>query len=334
MKLEKSKANPQKKAIVKKLVDLMKKYPIIAAVDMENLPAKQLQNMRTQLRGSVELFMAKKRLILNAIEEAKVDKNGLEALEPYLTGMPALLFTSDNPFSLFKTLKKNKSSAPIKGGQTAPNKIVVPAGPTPFAPGPLIGELGSVGIKTGVDAGKIAIKEDAIVANEGDVISQSLAGILQRLGIEPMEIGLNLTAAYENGEIITKNVLDIDEDAFMNELTTAYSEAFNLSFNIAYPTSDNIKLLVQTAFMDATTLALEQNIVNTDTIAPILGKAYAAALAIAGKLPEDALSEEQKEAMKVQATPVATETKTEEKKEEPKEDKKEEAAAGLGALFG
>lgn len=337
MKTEQPKANAKKQDVVAKLVDLMKQYPIVAAVDMENLPAKQLQVMRTQLRGSVELFMAKKRLIVKAIEQVEANKKGLSELKPYLRGMPALLFTKDNPFSLFKVLKKNKSSAPIKGGQIAPNDIVVPAGPTPFAPGPLIGELGAVGIKTGVEAGKIAIKADSVVAKEGDEVSQSLAGILQRLGIEPMEIGLNLTAAFENGEILTKEVLDVDEEAFKEQLGQAYFEAFNLAFNTSYPTTDNIELLLQTAFMDATNLALDREVVNGDTLTPLMGKAYAAALAVSGKLPEDALSEEQKAAMNTAASapaPAVSEAPKEEKKEDKKEEKKEEAAAGLGALFG
>jgi len=65
--------------------------------------------------------------------------------------MPALLFTKENPFKLYNKLQKSKSSAPAKAGQTAPSEIVVPKGPTPFAPGPIIGELGALGIKTAVE---------------------------------------------------------------------------------------------------------------------------------------------------------------------------------------
>ena len=47
---------------------------------------------------------------------------------------------------------------------------MIPAGPTPFAPGPIIGELGMLKIKAGIEAGKVVIKEDAHVAKKGDVI--------------------------------------------------------------------------------------------------------------------------------------------------------------------
>jgi len=35
-----------------------------------------------------------------------------------------------------------------------------------------------------------------LVAKEGDIITGALAGILTRLGIEPMEVGLNIKAIF------------------------------------------------------------------------------------------------------------------------------------------
>ena len=106
-----------KKDIVKNIASLLKKYPIIGCLNMENLPASQMQNMRAQLRGKVEIFMTKRRLIKLAIESAKKDKEGIEKIDDYLAGMPALLFTEENPFSLFRTLKKNKSKAPANSAE-------------------------------------------------------------------------------------------------------------------------------------------------------------------------------------------------------------------------
>ncbi len=146
----------EKKGTVKEFASLIRQYPIVAAVNMENLPAKQLQNMRAMLRAKgVVLLMTKRRLLNLAIAEAKKDKPGIEAILPHLKGMPALLFAKDNPFSLYKTLQKNKSSAPARAGQVAPKDIIVPAGATPFAPGPVIGELGQAGIKAGIEGGKV-----------------------------------------------------------------------------------------------------------------------------------------------------------------------------------
>jgi len=309
-----------KKDIVAKLEKLMLDYPIIGAVNMESLPAPQLQKMREQLRGKVELFMTKRRLMKIAIEKVKDKKPGIEKLEEKLRGMPALIFTKDNPFALFKTLKKSKSNAPAKAGQTAPNDIEVKAGPTSFAPGPIIGELGGLGIKCGVEDGKIAIKEDSIVAKEGDKISQKLAEILTRLGIEPMEVGLDLIATYENGTIFGKDVLDIDEEAFKADLNSAVSGAMNLALNVGYPTKETIKILIGKAFNDAKVLGLEQNIIDEGVIDELVGKAerHANGVKSAGNISVPDKAEEKKDEPKKEEAPKAEEKPKEEleKKEE------------------
>src|SRR3989338_4854886 len=168
----------KKKQVAKQIQKLILEYPIIAAVNMENLPAPQLQQMKAQLRGKIVLAMTKRRIMKHAIEGIKDKKKNIEQIEPYLQGMPALIFTRENPFSLFKTLKKSKTSAPAKAGQTAPSDIKVPKGPTSFAPGPIIGELAQVGVKSGVEGGKVVIKEDSIIVKEGGSISAKAAEIL------------------------------------------------------------------------------------------------------------------------------------------------------------
>jgi large subunit ribosomal protein L10 len=263
--------NPEKEQVVNSLIEKMNKYQIVGIVNMENLPARQLNNMRTQLRDKVEIIMTKAKLISLALK--KSNKKGVADLEKYLRGMPAVLLSNDNPFSLFKTLKKNRSNAPIKGGQIAPNDIVVPAGKTPFAPGPIIGELGAFRIKTGVEEGKVAIKEDAVVAKEGEEVNQKLAGLLTRLAIEPMEIGLNLAAVYEKGEILTKDVLDIDEEAYINDIKSAASMAFNLAFNAAVINDSTLQLLLSKASSDALALARQQAILTSETVKETIAKA-------------------------------------------------------------
>jgi len=264
-----------KKKVVAELTALMREYPIIAAVNMENLPTPQLQSIRASIRQNVVLRMAKRRLIKIAIDQVKSEKKGIAELEPYLTGMPALIFTSENPFTLFKSLKKSKSKAPAKAGQTAPNDIIVKAGPTPFSPGPIISELGSVGIKSGIEGGKVSVKEDAVVVREDEVIKQKVAELLTRLGITPMEVGLNLTAAFENGIILRKQDLDIDEEKFIADVASAARWAVNLAVEAGYHTKEVIELMITKAFRDSKALALEQNILADAVAGPILAKAEA-----------------------------------------------------------
>lgn len=264
----------EKKKSVAEISKLMAEYPIVGIVNFENLPSQQLNVMRKQMRTQeVVMKMTKSSLIKLALEKTKASKAGIEHLEKYLTGLPAVLLTKKNPFALFKLIKKSKSKAPAKAGQTVPSDINVSAGPTSFAPGPIISELASFGIKTKVEGGKLAIQQDTVIAKAGTLVTDKLASMLLRLGIEPMEIGLDLAAIYENGTIFTKSVLDVDEDKFKESVYSAARNAFNLSVEIAYPNKDNIIVLVTKAARETKSLASSANIVCKDTIGDILGKA-------------------------------------------------------------
>ena len=269
-----------KKEIVKNLASLMNKYPIIAVVNMENLPAKQLQSMRAQLRKDFYITMTKRRLIKLAIEEAKSSKKGIEQLEEHLGGMPALIFTKENPFKLSKTLQKNKSPAPAKAGQTAPRDIVVQKGSTGFAPGPIIGELAMAGIKSGVEGGKVAIKEDAVVARAGEKIKPKVAEILTRLGVTPMEVGLDLVAVYENGLVYKRDILSIDESEYKRRLDNAARWAFNLAIEASYPTKLTIQTLIGKANNEAKNLGVEARVFDKGIIEILVGKAQQQMLSV------------------------------------------------------
>ena len=109
-----------KKEVVNNLVNSISQYPIIGIVNMENLPAPQLQAMRAHLRGKFDITMTKRRFIKIAFAQSKNAKNNIEKLEHHLGGMPALIFTKENPFKLSKTLQKSKTPANARPYQIAP----------------------------------------------------------------------------------------------------------------------------------------------------------------------------------------------------------------------
>ncbi len=252
---------------------LIQQYPVVGVVNMEGMPTPQLQRMRAQLRDKLELFMTRKSLLLRAIESARKRNPRFADLVAVMKGIPALLLTRENPFSVYKILSKSKSPAVAKSGQIAPRDITIPAGPTPFAPGPVISEFAQLGIKTGVEGGKVAVKEPKVVVKEGEAIKPNVASMLARLGIEPMEIGIDVVAVLEGDTVYRKDVLAIDEAQFMAQLQAAASAAFNLAIEASYPTADTIQQLVQSAFMNAKSLALECNIMADAVVEELLAKA-------------------------------------------------------------
>jgi len=261
-----------KKKLVQSLVNDIKSYSIVGVVNMESLPAQQLQNMRAMLKNNdVKIIMARKKLLKLALINS--GKENIAQLSEKVRGMPALLFTNENPFSLYATIQKNKSDAPAKAGQILSKDVLVKAGPTTFVPGPIISELASVGIKTKVDNGKLTIVSDVTVAKEGDVVSAKLAENLKRLDIKPMEIGLNLVSVWEDGLVFDAKQLYIDEVEYTNNFTQAAQWAMNLAIESAYPTTETSELLIQKAFREAKAVGIEQNIVCDETKDEILAKA-------------------------------------------------------------
>jgi len=280
MNKPKAYVSDKKKQTVKELQVLIQDYPIIGLVDMENLPAPQLQVMKKSLRGKVVIRMTKGRLIQLAL---KASPKGLGEFAARARGMPALIFTKENPFKLYKTLSASKSAAPAKAGQKAPKDIIILAGKTPFAPGPVIGELGQLGIKAGIEEGKVAIKQDKLLVKEGDVISGKQAEILTRLSIFPMEVGLNVVAVFENGVIFDRKVLEIDEKQYIADLQRLHTEAMNLAVKIGYASKDTITVLISKAHRDATALADGKDIMTSENVSRLLAKADAQANALKKK---------------------------------------------------
>ena len=313
-----------KKDMVSELVQDMREYPVVAVVDMAGIPGQQVQSMRAGLRAHAKLKMTKNNLMLLAIEEAAKEKPEIIGLKDSIHGQCAIVTTDIDPFKLFKKLEATMTPAPAKEGQLAPFDIVVPKGPTPFGPGPIIGELQKIGLPAAIEAGKIVVKKDTTLVKEGEPIPGPVAAMLPKLEILPMVVGMDLRAAYEDGVIYSKDVLDIPEDYYSTMFATAAYNALALGVSIAFPTKETIVPLIAKAFRnidillakaDAQMLALASaSGYTSDEIAARLSSAAAAAT-VAAPAAEAAPAQETVE-------------------EEEEEVSEEEAAAGLSALFG
>jgi len=122
------------------------------------------------------------------------------------------------------------------------------------------------------------------VAKKGDVISERLASVLSKLGIKPVEVGLSLRVAYDDGIVIDEQQLHIDLVKFRQELETAHNQAFNLSINAAYPLSENIAFLLQKAHQEAYNLSISANIPTPETIKELIRKAYVEMLSLSTRI--------------------------------------------------
>lgn len=329
-----------KKEEVKELKSLIDSHEVVGIVNLLNIPAKQLQKMRQSLSGKAIIRMSKKNLMDLAFEDCNNKKENIANLSNHMEGQPAIVFTDMNPFKLFKILENSKTSAPAKEGNVPDSDIVVPEGDTGFEPGPILGELQQVGIPAKIDKGKIVVSKNHTVVKAGEPVTKQVASMLTRLDIQPMEVGIDLQAAYEDEAIYTSDLLTIDDEKTLADIQGAFTQAFNLSVNAEIPTKETIVAIIQNANTKSINLAMNGSVLTSETTEPLIGLANAQMLALASAVAdtEGAIDDELRE--KLSNVPVAEATATEETKDEKEDEEEEEeaaeeeAAAGLGALFG
>ena len=329
-----------KKDRVSELTEVFSSGGVVAVVDVSGVPASNMIDMRNTLRKRMSIRMTKKSLVRIAWSEAGRPESEIEAL---LEGahQPCIVHSdSMNAFEIFGELEKTRQGRAAKAGEKFPNEVTIPAGPTEFGPGPIVGEFNAVGIPAKIDKGKVAIQKDTTFS-EGDEISADLGIMLAKLGINPIEIGLILIGAIEGGHLFQSSDLDLDTDGLRNDIVSATSGAFNLACNVRWFSSITTPTLISKASSEALSVALEAGIVNESTAAAILSQARARALSLAGQLDSSALDEELQAALgaasqSAEVAPAEATDSGEAVEAEAEEEEEEEDAGfdGLGDLFG
>ena len=332
-----------KRGRVDELAAILTSDGVLGVVDIGGVPAKNMLSMRDDLRSSLSITMAKKTLMRLAWEQTG---RPMEELESLLEGaiQPAIVHSNSmNAFQLYSELEKTKQGRAAKEGEVSPMDIVVEAGPTEFGPGPIVGEFNAVGIPAKIDKGKVAIQKTTTVVNKGEPISADLGIMLSKLDINPIEIGIILTGAIEDGFLFEVDSLDLDTDGLRSDIITATSGAFNLACNIRWFSSQTMPTLLAKASGEATSVAVEAGITNDVTIPLFITRANTRALALAGQLDSSALDDELAAALGAAASvaesaPAATsdvaESAEEASAEEEAEEEEDAGFDGLGDLFG
>jgi large subunit ribosomal protein L10 len=153
--------------------------------------------------------------------------------------------------------------------------VVVPQGNTGQPPGPIISQLNGAGLPTRIESGSVWVSKDTLVARKGEPINERLASVLSKLGIKAVEAGLYMTAAYDEGLMVTQEQLHVDVEATRKNLLQNQSDAFALAMEIGYATPETIKSLLQSAQQKAIALSLGAAVPTKDTIADLIRKANA-----------------------------------------------------------
>jgi large subunit ribosomal protein L10 len=300
--------------------------------------------MRADLWPDTELRVSRNTLLVRALEELD---EGIEDLNEHIAGQVGLIGTNDNPFALYKTLEASKTPAPINAGEIAPNDIVIPEGDTGVDPGPFVGELQQIGAQARIMEGSIKVTEDSTVLEAGEEVSDDLANVLSELGIEPKEVGLDLRSVFSEGVLFDPEDLDIDVDAYRDDVAAAAAGARNLSVNAVYPTAQTASTLVAKATGEAKSVGLQAAIESPDLADDLVAKADGQVRALAAQIDDPEALPEDLQDIEAPAASAAAEAEDEDEStteedtteadaDDSDDDDDDEEAGGdaLGNMFG
>jgi len=226
---------------VAELENLIKKNKTFIICSIKGLPGKQYQAIKKKIKDYAKVKVVKKSLVLRAIDSSGIE---IKKIKDYVIEDSALLFSGLDAFELAGILSQNKSPVNAKVGQIANDDIVVEPGATDLVPGPVISELGSLGLKIAIEDGKINIKERKIIVKKGGKINESAAGLMSKLDIKPFSIGFEPVAAYDNQEKKVYTGIKIDREKTLEELKQAYSKSLGFAVNIAYICRESLRFIL------------------------------------------------------------------------------------------
>ena len=263
------------------LQELPKKYRVVALVKMDKVRASQILPLRKRLKGDVRFFSVKDKVARKAL--GLLDMPGIKGVAEQLTGQCMFLFTDMSPFRLNLLLAKNSIMMAARAGDTASIDVVVPAVNTGVAPGPMLTEFKEAGIPTKIDQGTIWITKETVPVRKGGVIGEKLAPLLGKLDIKPVEAGIALESALEEGLVYARGDLVIDLDGLREEVARSHQEAVSLTVEIGYVTADNVGQILAKAARSARSVSVESGYMTGETVEQVLQAADARARALAGR---------------------------------------------------
>jgi large subunit ribosomal protein L10 len=242
---EQHKVPKEKLDAVKRIAESMQKASCVMLISIKSLPAAQLQKMKKELRGKAEIEVAKKSILIRAIDAAEISE--LSALKAQVKEDSALLISKDDGFELSAWFTENTSPISAKEGQIAEDNIEVQECPTDLVPGPVISELGALGLQIMVEDGKITIRKAKVATKKGDKVTSAAASIFQKLGIKPFKVGIIPLAFYDAKAKKVYVGVKIDKKQMLADIIGAKARAVGFAVSRAYHSKDTIGFLLAKA---------------------------------------------------------------------------------------
>jgi len=224
-----------KEAWFAKLEDLIKTYPSIFIVQIDNVGSNQLHQIRVALRGKGTVLMGKNTMVRRALRQIIGENPQFEKLMPVIKGNVGFVFTSGDLKEIREIIVANKVAAPARPGAVAPNDVYVPAGNTGMEPGKT-SFFQALQIPTKIARGTIEIVNDVQVLSKGVKVGTSEATLLNMLNISPFTYGMVVEQIFSEGNLFAPEILDIEESVLIDGFLAGIKQIATISLATGFPT--------------------------------------------------------------------------------------------------
>ncbi|KAF9468221.1 60S acidic ribosomal protein P0 [Collybia nuda] len=238
-----------------KLKELLNKYPSIFLVNVDNVGSNQMHQIRVALRGKGVVLMGKNTMVRRALRSILSEYPQFERLLPYIRGNIGFVFTAGDLKDIREIIVANKVAAPARAGAFAPKDVVVPASNTGMEPGKT-SFFQALGIPTKIARGTIEIVSDVKVVVAGTRVGTSEATLLNMLNISPFTYGMTVVQIFDQGNIFSPDVLDVDESELIDRFMSGIKTIAAISLALNYPTIVSVTHSLVNAYKNLISVAL------------------------------------------------------------------------------
>ena len=180
----------------------------------------------------------------------------LEKLSDLCHKKIGLIFTDEPVYELKPMIEGNRLESAAKVGVLAPSDVVIPPGPTGLDPSQ-IAFFHALKVSTKIQKGQIEITKEFKVCQAGRAVSNSEATLLQKLGVKPFSYGMEIISVYDDGSILTPEVIAISPDDLIKKFQAGAANITALSMELGIPTEASIPYLIANAFKNLAAISLE-----------------------------------------------------------------------------
>jgi len=256
----------RKNAYMTKLVNLVETMPAALIVDVDFVGSKQMQEIRSALRGKCIVLMGKNTMIRTALRKRieETEDEGLVNLLANINGNMGFIFCNEGVMEdARKVLDEKVMPAAAKAGTLAPKDVVLPSGSTGLEPSSTA-FFQALNIQTKIVKGAIEIIADFKICTQGERVSLSAQALLTKLGQKPFEYGMKIRAVYQDGAVFDAAVLDITDDVIIKKFMKGVVTMAAFSRAAGIPTECGLPHAVAAAFRNCVALVLDVDITGMD----------------------------------------------------------------------